>query len=373
MEKPLIAIVGSVDARRKQELQLHKPELAARAAEEIGGELAKKGCRLLLSFPGTTEMEFAEALVLRGYVNSGSARPGSIEVHRPVGSSLPAFQEEATHSELFRYEPKESDRWAAAFYLSIARADGMVLLGGGQSTFIAGLVGVGHRIPTVPLAGFGGAAQEIWALLKSSDIRLATAEELSLMAKPWNTDSAHQCVENLLKQLRREREGIDPALTRERRRVAAIASVALLLFLAILAPVAEYSRGETLTRMLSYLLFGTPALAGAAGSLVRIVFDWVQGAKRLAPQAPPLISGVLGAVAGGMSGLFFVLAQKIAIGDLQTKQAIILLPFVLIVGLIAGLTLDKVFPKLLSLDVVKTEALEGKPSALGALTADPDK
>jgi len=81
-----------------------------------------------------------------------------------------------------------------------------------------------------------------------------------------------------------------------------------------------------------------------------------------------VISAALGAVAGGVSGLFFILAQKIAIGDLQTKQAIILLPFVLIVGLVAGLTLDKVFPKLLSLDVVKTEALEGKPSVLEAGT-----
>lgn len=113
--------------------------------------------------------------------------------------------------------------------------------------------------------------------------------------------------------------------------------------------------------MLSYALFCIPVLGGAVGSLVRIVFDWAKASKRLASQAPALISVALGAVAGGVSGLFFVLAQKIAIGELQAKQAIVLLPFVSIVGLVAGLTLDKVFPKLFSLDVVKTDALHNTP------------
>ena len=165
----------------------------------------------------------------------------------------------------------------------------------------------------------------------------------------------------LLNQGRRKQEGTDPALASERKRVTVVATIALVAFLALLVPIAEYSRGQSLTRLLSYALFCTSALAGAVGSLVRIVLDWVQASKRLASQPPALISVALGAVAGGVSGLFFVLAQKIAIGELQPKQAIILLPFVLIVGLVAGLTLDKVFPKLLNLDVVRTEALGGTP------------
>jgi hypothetical protein len=360
MAEPLIAILGSVDPRREAELKLRNPPVACSAAEAIGMELAKGGCRILVSCPSTPQAEFAEALVVRGYVKTGVAHKDSIEVHRPLRTPLPPFAEEATHAELFRYDLKESEDWAIASFLSLARADGMVILGGGQSTLIAGLVGVGYRVPMLSLAGFGGRAEEIWALLRSSDHKLATPSELALMAQPgWTADSARRCVEALLNQQKRKREGIDPGLGSERKRVITIAVVALLLFVGLLVPVAEYSRGDSLSRLLSYALFWVPALAGAVGSLVRTVLDWAQANKRLATQVPAAISVALGAVAGGVSGLFFVLAQKIAIGKLQAEQAIILLPFVLIVGLVAGLTFDKVFPKLLSLDVVRTDALQG--------------
>jgi hypothetical protein len=360
MAEPLIAILGSVDPRREAELKLRNPSIACSAAEAIGTELAKEGCRILVSCPSTPQAEFAEALVVRGYVKAGVANKGSIEVHRPMRSPLPPFSEEGTHPDLFRYELEESEDWAIAAFLRLARADGMVILGGGQSTLIAGLVGVGYRVPILSLAGFGGRAEEIWALLRSSDHKLATPEELALMAQPgWTADSARRYVEVLLSQEKRKREGIDPAMGSERKRIITIAMVSLLLFIALLVPVAEYSRGESLNRLLSYALFCVPALAGAVGSLVRIVVDWAQSNKRLATQVPAAISVALGAVAGGVSGLFFVLAQKIAIGELQAKQAVILLPFVVIVGLVAGLTLDKVFPKLLSLDVVRTDALQG--------------
>lgn len=113
---------------------------------------------------------------------------------------------------------------------------------------LTGLVGVGYRVPMVSLAGFGGRAEEIWALLRSSDPKLATVEELALMAQSgWAADSARRCVESLLNQQKRKREGIDPALASERRRAISIAAVSLLLFVALLVPIAEYSRGEAST------------------------------------------------------------------------------------------------------------------------------
>jgi len=108
MAELLISILGSVDPRREQELKLRNPTVACRAAEEIGAELAKQNCRIKVSCPGTPEAEFVEALVVRGYVESGIARKMSVEVHRPMGSPLLDFAEEATHRDLFRYELKTS-------------------------------------------------------------------------------------------------------------------------------------------------------------------------------------------------------------------------------------------------------------------------
>ena len=46
MPDPLIAIVGSVYPNRQQELHLNDPDRARQAAEELGAELAKRGCRI---------------------------------------------------------------------------------------------------------------------------------------------------------------------------------------------------------------------------------------------------------------------------------------------------------------------------------------
>lgn len=132
MTEPLIAILGSVDPRRESELRLRNAAVACSAGEAIGVELAKQGCRILVSCPATPQAEFVEALVVRGYVKSRVAAKGSIEVHRPLRSPLAPFAEEATHPELFRYELKENEDWAIASFLALAKADGMVILGAGN-------------------------------------------------------------------------------------------------------------------------------------------------------------------------------------------------------------------------------------------------
>ena len=363
MANPMIAILGCVDKRREQELALSDTAMANTAAEQLGAESAQRGWHILVSCPSIATAEFAEAPVVRGYVKSGKAGRDSIEVHRPVGSTLPRFPEESTHAGLFRFELRDSDDWAVASFLSLANADGMIVIGGGESTYIASLVGIGYRTPIVALAAFGGKAKEIWAVLKSSDNRLATAAEMNHMAQPgWAADSARRCVDMLLAQRARKEEGIALVFARERKRVSVLAASVFLSFLAILVVMAHLSRSEKLGLAFSYSMLCLPAVAGAVGSLVRLLFDWAQGNKTLASQPSPLISASLGAVAGGVAGLFFVLAQKVAIGNFQDSQAVALLPFVFIVGLVSGLTLDKVFPKLLALDVVKTEALEAKPA-----------
>ena len=59
MERPLIAVVG--DAKKTK-----NPEIARRAAEDLGAELAKRGCRILVysSSPEFVEWELAR---LRGF------------------------------------------------------------------------------------------------------------------------------------------------------------------------------------------------------------------------------------------------------------------------------------------------------------------
>jgi hypothetical protein len=54
----------------------------------------------------------------------------------------------------------------------------MLLVRGGYSTLVGGLVAMGHGVPIVALAAFGGAASKVWESL-SAEHGLATREESS--------------------------------------------------------------------------------------------------------------------------------------------------------------------------------------------------
>jgi len=107
------------------------------------------------------------------------------------------------------------------------------------------------------------------------------------------------------------------------------------------------------------MLFGSPALAGASGALIRVVYDhWRQGVKPRGLQ-PAIMTTVLGFWASGVAGALFVLPQVLALNGLQRQQANRLLPFAALIGLLAGLTLEKVFPRLIRVDVpIRAEAIE---------------
>jgi len=74
MPAPLIAIVGNAE-------QTTDPAQARTAAEQLGTELARRGCRLLVY---NSDPQSIESCVVRGYIK-GKAKieSQSIEVHHP--------------------------------------------------------------------------------------------------------------------------------------------------------------------------------------------------------------------------------------------------------------------------------------------------
>jgi hypothetical protein len=74
MERPLIAIVGDANKTKN-------PELARKAAGEIGSELAKRGCRLMVY---SSSSDFVEWEVVQGFLRTKIKKePRSIEVRYP--------------------------------------------------------------------------------------------------------------------------------------------------------------------------------------------------------------------------------------------------------------------------------------------------
>jgi hypothetical protein len=96
---------------------------------------------------------------------AAEAAEGSIRVLYSQQLSQPEFQQLKTNLRCFEFRIDPNPGWEVSFYRSLYDVDGIVLLGGGQSTLIAGIVATTRRTPILALKAFGGAAADVWQLL----------------------------------------------------------------------------------------------------------------------------------------------------------------------------------------------------------------
>src|SRR6516162_5200346 len=129
MTGPLIAIVGDANPTRTFTPVMKDPSKAKKAAEELGTELAQRGARLLV-YGGP----FVEADVVRGFVAGKPSKDHSILMWYTKDQDPPPFPEEKTYPKQFERRQERGADWEIAFYRSITRADGVILIGGANAT-----------------------------------------------------------------------------------------------------------------------------------------------------------------------------------------------------------------------------------------------
>jgi hypothetical protein len=116
------------------------------------------------------------------------------------------------------------------------------------------------------------------------------------------------------------------------------------------------------TRWLLSLLLLAPLLAGISGATARTAFEALGGTRSKEP--PNLLRTCgLGAIAGGVAGALFIVAQLVAMSPeidqpVWSKQAGRLVPFAALAGFIGRLTLDAVFRRLAGTNVISDETLK---------------
>jgi hypothetical protein len=258
----------------------------------------------------------------------------------------------AEHSEFFDVRADPSADWEVSYYRSLVEVHGVILIGGGRSTLVTGLIALAFHVPIIAIATFGGGAEKVWDTLQRTQTE-ATTSEISAMAQPWTKRSANQLVRTLLEQGKRKEENIEVSLRSERRRSRCMTSsllvAALLLTLGLSTIPLIYSWKSGIAGSLSFLCIG-PLLFGTSGAIIRNTYD--QGQEWLRP-------AVLGLSAGVISFLLFVAAQLATTPDaLSNPGAHRLLFFILPLSFIAGLTFDAVYAKLRAVDVTNTDILK---------------
>lgn len=365
MAELLISIVGSADSNRKDyNPPLQQLDLIPIAAEQLGKELAEANCRIVVYSSNPT---FIEAAVVRGYVSSGKAGSRSIEVRYPQKNddgNVP-FPEETKRPDIFDFRLDPNPNWEVSFYTSLHEGDGILLLGGARSAFVTGVLAQIFGLPLATIATFGGSAQAVWALAGN---RLATDEDRNLMARrTWHADSAAKIVRSLTEQAKRRTERTAHAAREHQRKRsesqkrAVIAGGLFLFAVALMATGMFLPRSQALTFGATFFLI--PLLSGAAGAVVRTILNERQGATSREDDST-VIAVVLGMIAGLASALLFALAQWASNPPSRDFTKGVpeglsnLLPFLLIIGLTGGLTLELVYRKLQETKAPGTHPIE---------------
>ncbi|MEU3438164.1 hypothetical protein [Streptomyces sp. NPDC006863] len=337
--RPLIAVVGSVDTARTFTPPLRDAASAPEAARLLGAELYRAGCDIAVF---SSKPTYVEADVVRGYAEAGTAgAPGTVFAypprHRSVDFALPPES-----CVTVRTVRDTSGEWELSYYRTLLSADGVLLMGGGQSTRIAGIIAMAQQVPVLPVAAFGGGAGQVWVNLDK--IRNGVEDSaIALMGDDWQPDAAPWLIASLLEQ-REHKRATENAARSTRRQAAWRANAGLVIsVLCIAASVAAIvfapPSGPADARSLSSLLLA-PLVAAVGGALIRHSFETDSGSLR---------ASVRGLGAGLVSVLLYCASQLLTVpallDDLDVRR---LLFFTVPLGFSAGFTFDLVFERLRS-------------------------
>jgi hypothetical protein len=354
-----IAIIGSANPRRNSadhawpyDPPLKHPEVALDACEQLGVELARGGWDIVVyAGEGTYGEEgFIEPAVVAGYVSAGTPASGSIEVLYSRRYPTPQFPAQSRCPDAFDIHADLSDRWETSFYRSLGVVDAALIVGGGNSAYVAGLVCLGRRIPLLAIATFGAGGERGHSALVDAGGPLSR-EDLELLARPdWTAASARQIVASLDSQQTALEAESQEVLARQRsRRRSQHAWVALALFVvaALLIPTA-LSVASPGSWWEFALLFVAPLIAGASGGTIRTLLPRTQDVE-----ISTVGSAALGAVAGGIGGLLYLTAQLTSsvdatLSDLTVRQYQTWVLFSVVIGFMSGLTLDAIYQRLIN-------------------------
>ncbi|WP_143467088.1 hypothetical protein [Lentzea kentuckyensis] len=348
--RPTIVITGSGSLGRTYEPNLKDGEMIPAASEAIGRELAKAGFDLVVF---SSSENYIERDVVKGYLAELDAQhPGEIVVHTPHSRDVD-FGVPPHLKHVLKVRKNPASEWEVSYYRALFEADSLLLIGGGRSTRIAGVMAMAQRMPVFAVACFGASALTVWQTFNEpkNDV---TQDDLDLMGADWGDDSAARLVKSLQDQLtrrgehRRQEQQREKSARRSRTAhgVVALLSLGLAVFSIVLG-----AQTTNFTVALACVL-GGPLLAAVGGA---IVHDMTVATSDF------MLAVVRGAATGIASVLLYVVSQQvIATTALDIAALHKLTWFVVAIGLLAGVTVDLVWARMRNADVLSDQPLKIK-------------
>jgi hypothetical protein len=344
MDSDLIAIVGSADETRTYDPPLQDHAQARKTAELLGRALAERGFRMVVYHPSPN---YIEGDAVRGFLQAQALKPGSIVVEYPLGQKgATAFPEYDAHRDAFKPKQDTSENWEVSFYRSLSRAGGVALIGGGQSTLVAGMVALMQEIPLVAFPAFGGKAQKIWQKLGEGG-GLATKEDAGALASPEPEAAVEAAVRSLAAQQkeRHHRRNVRPERKAQLGAAALLVAWPCLLALGAIVRPPQANGAAQVPGLFWFLLLVGPLFAGASGATTRA----------FGPDGGDVTARNL--VRGTAAGLVCALAYLAGMAANGTVTFVTLL-IEFLTAFVGGFTADQVLSQLSDLRALRDHALD---------------
>lgn len=335
-ERFLVLIAGSADVARAYPIPVINHAAAVAASGELGAALARKGFRLAVF---SADPAYCESVFVRGFFRGLPSQPkkdrvNRIEIRGPISADMD-FTERKSFPEVFSLRTDPSRGWRRSFMMALAEADAVILVGGDRMTETIGHAAAAFQIPVFALAGFGGAARQVWEDLQIGRPGGPLREEHELLAATvWSQADADKCAANLMAQIERQRAedgAAEEHVSRSRRRLAtraAIGAVAGLIAI-ISAALASRHSDEQWANLALYIL-GPVGGFGAA---------LVASSLQENPSRNMVHEGALGLVSGLLVSSVYLLAQM---SSRTFKPEGFAFLFATLTGIAGGLTAQRV-------------------------------
>lgn len=331
-------------------LENTKVELA-KAAEEIGRELAKRGHTILV---GSDDSDDIDPSVVKGAL--AASPDAEIEVHLPHGFPATYPDKSKNVKNIWLQFP---DWDVTVMDVVKDKADGIIAIGGRAGVVQACLSAWMLGKPVVPVGSFEGGGKIVWSYGSSSRTKFyhegLDDAEIDRLASPWSSEESAAIVVESLEKVAKASQ-----LSRIPRRllfsVIGCMLVALLGWIFFLA--APYASAFGMEPGAFYL-FACVSMAGLLGATVQTLRSIRAG--RSLPSHILVVDVGLGIAAGVVSAMLYMLAQ-IAVSDgvkiPNTKSDYIRSALVIsMISLFASLYLDATLSRL---DRVSGSVISGK-------------
>jgi hypothetical protein len=185
-----VAVIGSWKTKEAQEWELKDRDSFANACRQIGNAIVRLGHTLVI---GSESEGTADLYAVEGAVQAmGGAKPDRtrIVILRPNDQSAPFDRLRDENPGLFTTRISLDTTWNVTKLLQVNEADGVVVVGGADFSYQAGLAAAVCGKPLVPVGSFGGAAKKLINVLSISrdswSDRLPSRDDLGELHGPWN-------------------------------------------------------------------------------------------------------------------------------------------------------------------------------------------